>query len=314
MLMEFQSQARSQPSGDIAKERPSFPGMQFQSQARSQPSGDKLLAKNKTSTRLFQSQARSQPSGDALVKLERSGNSSFQSQARSQPSGDAKRPICNHLDKPSFNLKREANPLATANNQLRMVIEQCGFNLKREANPLATKEAKSMSDLASLFQSQARSQPSGDCSRCRKLATHEGVSISSEKPTLWRLKGKPAWHAVSQVSISSEKPTLWRPSQSDPVRLGLCDVSISSEKPTLWRQTGKLSASAAVKCFNLKREANPLATHTSHVAMRLRYVMFQSQARSQPSGDSANISLCVNNAMVSISSEKPTLWRRNATR
>ncbi len=62
-----------------------------------------------------------------------------------------------------FNLRREANPLATQ-------MAECGqsfsnsFNLRREANPLATVQTSVPRVLPPRFQSQARSQSPGDVS------------------------------------------------------------------------------------------------------------------------------------------------------
>ncbi len=62
---------------------------------------------------------------------------------------------------PCFNLRREANPLATALSR-GMGIPQTSFNLRREANPLATTDTASPRADAAEFQSQARSQSPGD--------------------------------------------------------------------------------------------------------------------------------------------------------
>ncbi len=61
------------------------------------------------------------------------------------------------------------------------------------------------------------------------------------------------------VSISGEKPIPWRPYRA--FALGNCwYVSISGEKPIPWRLAHQVSLSTAVYGFNLRREANPLAT------------------------------------------------------
>ncbi len=230
------------------------------------------------------------------------------------------------------------------------------FNLKREANPLATEVLAFLKGVQDWFQSQARSQPSGDDRHPGRSLHPKKVSISSEKPTLWRLdlcmdcaekrdlfqsqaRSQPSgdpMHTVShkahKVSISSEKPTLWRrcisivchspgngfnlKREANPLAtnwrcnacFGLFKVSISSEKPTLWRlvvtiaiPVNRFVSISSEKptlwrrdlptvdhvgdlCFNLKREANPLAT-TIFTWVRESNVKFQSQARSQPSGD-----------------------------
>ena len=64
----------------------------------------------------------------------------FQSQARSQSPSDPlqRQPVPEPT--PSFNLKREASPLATFSDLARDFPHSC-FNLKREASPLATSDA-----------------------------------------------------------------------------------------------------------------------------------------------------------------------------
>ncbi len=89
------------------------------------------------------------------------------------------------------------------------------FNLRREANPLAT-TPRGKAELAhDAFQSQARSQSPGDFHSKYVSLRSSWVSISGEKPIPWRLA----------VQMPLKKPT-----------------------------TG----------FNLRREANPLATQVRH--------------------------------------------------
>src|SRR5947209_3479410 len=61
-------------------------------------------------------------------------------------------------------------------------------------------------------------------------------------------------------------------------------VSISGEKPIHWRQMNKGDKVLVIGSFNLRREANPLATEALHSISRLTF-LFQSQARSQSTGD-----------------------------
>src|SRR5436305_1273116 len=85
------------------------------------------------------------------------------------------------------------------------------FNLRREANPLATTLGINCPAGKTVFQSQARSQSAGDMIGDAECARIAGVSISGEKPIRWR--------RIKQIPMAS-----W-----------------------CWS-------------FNLRREANPLAT------------------------------------------------------
>src|SRR5947208_902618 len=131
------------------------------------------------------------------------------------------------------------------------------FNLSREANPLATPVASSRHPSHSRFQSQSRSQSSGDRGACQYAKT------------------------TMQVSISVEKPILWRPSRNSH-----CIIQFTS--------------------FNLSREANPLAT-SSGALLNNFFHKFQSQSRSQSSGDGECLQERAQSYFVSISVEKPIL-------
>ncbi len=62
-----------------------------------------------------------------------------------------------------------------------------------------------------LFQSLTRSQSSGDTSIREAYARVTGVSISDEKPILWRRGLQEIQDdGLYLVSISDEKPILWR--------------------------------------------------------------------------------------------------------
>src|SRR6266496_2387180 len=89
------------------------------------------------------------------------------------------------LESPSFNLRREANPLATSEKLVELTSFRC-FNLRREANPLATVHEKGNQQGVNKFQSQARSQSTGDVIRSWEMHKHDNVSISGEKPIHWR--------------------------------------------------------------------------------------------------------------------------------
>ncbi len=86
----------------------------------------------------------------------------FQSLSRSQSPGDGYA-VRKHSAIHSFNLCREANPLATASVPVCPTSVLCSFNLCREANPLATSRSGTLGWQSPLF-----------------------VSISVEKPIPWR--------------------------------------------------------------------------------------------------------------------------------
>ncbi len=131
----------------------------------------------------------------------------------------------------SFNLKREANPLATQSSHMVKMIHG-SFNLKREANPLAT------------------------VTTVVSWVTRFTVSISSEKPTLWR-------HALFFICRT----------------FFLCFNLKREANPLatnkLLRQTTHSGS------FNLKREANPLATNGNH-SHRARYRSFNLKREANP--------------------------------
>src|SRR5271167_29830 len=86
-------------------------------------------------------------------------------------------------------------------------------------------------------------------------------------------------------------------------------VSISVEKPIPWRQHALLGKIAIVQCFNLCREANPLATGFGLFGSGVPSG-FQSLSRSQSPGDLLRQALLLQQMKVSISVEKPIPWRR----
>ncbi len=172
----------------------------------------------------------------------------------------------------------------------------------------------------------------------RQLDTASGsltilVSISGEKPIPWRRRSRRNHIDREKVSISGEKPIPWRPdvvrgcptkvyvfqsqarSQSPGdeadvyIVLATDAVSISGEKPIPWRR-GHSSPPLVLQCsFNLRREANPLATRML-IVRHARAGLFQSQARSQSPGDPTQSRPVSRHDRVSISGEKPIPWRR----
>ncbi len=110
-------------------------------------------------------------------------------------------------------------------------------------------------------------------------------------------------------------------------------VSISGEKPIPWRHSAGDWIIGTLVGFNLRREANPLATCglAALACLPWRFQSqarsqspgdlvaegevtgwseFQSQARSQSPGDHKQVLLSIQMSTVSISGEKPIPWRR----
>src|SRR5206468_1934062 len=87
----------------------------------------------------------------------------FQSQARCQAPGDRHRSTEKARGASSFNLRRDARPLATLCEVHRALIFR-------------------------VFQSQARCQAPGDLTWLELLLVHLEVSISGEMPGPWRLR------------------------------------------------------------------------------------------------------------------------------
>jgi len=138
-------------------------------------------------------------------------------------------------------------------------VEPNGFNLRREAIPLATAKIDRVVIFVSVFQSQTRSHPPGDCLVYNIGTAGGAVSISDEKPSPWRRAWRCHCRYWTGVSISDEKPSPWR-----------------RHKHTRGKERGR--------CFNLRREAIPLATIKTDTEELLQQ-KFQSQTRSHPPGD-----------------------------
>ena len=107
----------------------------------------------------------------------------------------------------SFNLKREAAPVATQRNTAHIEQAVTSFNLKREAAPVATKGVKESGRPVFRFQSQTRSRPSCHAVVGGAQALFIPVSISNEKPPQLP-QSRTIKEAVVhfKVSISNEKP------------------------------------------------------------------------------------------------------------
>ena len=161
---EFQSQMRSQSSGDtISTNYGVCRVYSFQSQMRSQSSGDVAGYFSFMASATFQSQMRSQSSGDQFCRLTvRIDLVCFNRRCEANPLATCIRLdyiIAGYL---SFNRRCEANPLATDTIPFCRNLLTVRFNRRCEANPLATYLAMPTSPVPASFQSQMRSQSSGD--------------------------------------------------------------------------------------------------------------------------------------------------------
>ncbi len=159
-----------------------------------------------------------------------------------------------------------------------------------------------------MFQSQARSQSPGDRARRRQPPGRRKFQSQARSQSPGDGAGTPAAPGGTkfQSQARSQSPGDKHRNAGTSRKAG---VSISGEKPIPWRHQGGARGSGVCLCFNLRREANPLATVPNGVAT-LSSLMFQSQARSQSPGD-----VCVTDHetwgyFVSISGEKPIPWRR----
>ncbi len=111
------------------------------------------------------------------------------------------------------------------------------FNLKRDASPVATMKTFTA------------------------LVIINGVSISSEMPAPWRpLDSEP--EEDMDAPFQSQARCQPRGDHMSTEELAQkCYVSISSEMPAPWRRVPRLSIAIASMCFNLKRDASPVATY-----------------------------------------------------
>src|SRR6266516_4535422 len=105
-------------------------------------------------------------------------------------------------------------------------------------------------------------------------------------PGPWRHENAVLYmHSVQNVSISTEMPGPWRPGPS-PMHRQIC-----------W-------------CFNLNRDARPLATEKK-IVQHWETHKFQSQPRCQAPGDEEKNKSEREKLIVSISTEMPGPWRRS---
>src|SRR6266571_4276386 len=184
----------------------------------------------------------------------------------------------------SFNLKRDASPVAT----LFFVVSLCKdyrFQSQARCQPRGDPVPAYRSKKERAFQSQARCQPRGDCVYCCVTLSRQRVSISSEMPAPWRLQALVCRGSLVRsfnLKRDASPVATWRwCSRSSRLR----DVSISSEMPAPWRHgcqerqerdidkfqsqarcqpRGDASCSSLYpgrfNGFNLKRDASPVAT------------------------------------------------------
>ena len=183
----------------------------------------------------------------------------FQSQARCQAPGDCM--TCNSQAQSAvgFNLKRDARPLATQS-ILRMAVACICFNLKRDARPLATDDIASA--MSCRMTVSISSEMPGPWRRSRLVlasSDHADVSISSEMPGPWRRIVRVARHQVHDVSISSEMPGPWRRLVALQCVIEYRSFQSQARCQAPGDMHGCLSLPAC-SCFNLKRDARPLAT------------------------------------------------------
>src|SRR6266702_4471162 len=110
------------------------------------------------------------------------------------------------------------------------------FNLKRDASPVATMKTFTA------------------------LVIINGVSISSEMPAPWRpLDSEP--EEDMDAPFQSQARCKPRGDHMSTAELAQkCYVSISSEMPAPWRQQLREVLRRDTLCFNLKRDASPVAT------------------------------------------------------
>ena len=145
----------------------------------------------------------------------------------------------------------------------------------REAKP-ATE------DISMMFQSQMRSQSSGDTKPYKHIAGSIVVSIADAKPILWRHdSGKVSHNCSMRVSIADAKPILWRLLSKSLSRI-VIEVSIADAKPILWRRNRRISFSAYEVSSQMRSQSSGDCWHTVAVSANST---FQSQMRSQSSGD-----------------------------
>ena len=118
----------------------------------------------------FNRRCEANPLATAGLRYQSLVYSEFQSQMRSQSSGDMSEQMNASVSKLGFNRRCEANPLATFLFP-RPLAPVRGFNRRCEANPLATQKLMLTLGTYTAFQSQMRSQSSGDPSKKKGKAS-----------------------------------------------------------------------------------------------------------------------------------------------
>src|SRR5205823_5894058 len=110
------------------------------------------------------------------------------------------------------------------------------------------------------FQSQARSQSSGDVTLTGDSLQGEAVSISGEKPVLWRRR---TWirrtYPAGSFNLRREASPLATPLPFREARRRQSFNLRREASPLATAQLAGISLTAR-PCFNLRREASPLAT------------------------------------------------------
>ncbi len=129
------------------------------------------------------------------------------------------------------------------------------------------------------------------------------LSISNEKPPQLPLPRTLRVVNVLPLSISNEKPP--QLPQGASIKLTrFWAVSISNEKPPQLPLLHPIVKTDRFRCFNLKREAAPVATSCRGARWNQR-CLFQSQTRSRPSCHAGMSQPTASQLQVSISNEKP---------
>ncbi len=228
----------------------------------------------------------------------------FQSQTRSRPSCHGACPARRNTAFPAVSISNEKPPQ----------LPRC------KTGPF--------SGSAYQFQSQTRSRPSCHVPIALYLPLTMQVSISNEKPPQLPLilyplnsgsahmfqsqtRSRPSCH-LPALADSFDKPEFQSQTRSRPschftipmFYLLDCEVSISNEKPPQLPHPLSQRTYPVRLCFNLKREAAPVATwRRTQGAFRLP--RFQSQTRSRPSCHGERRFCVLLRQRVSISNEKP---------
>ena len=204
--------------------------MKFQSQTRCQPPGDDAqLGRRDSTVSEFQSQTRCQPPGDHHKAVVSAGNLSFNLRRDASPLATSVVKSDGQSAHLSFNLRRDASPLTTLLIRYAEQVE-LGFNLRRDASPLTT-SSHVQQPPAFGFNLRRDASP---------LTTHEPTSMMAS----------------------------------------LLSFNLRRDASPLTTQEG---LDRAISCFNLRRDASPLTTKIRR--NNLGRLMFQSQTRCQPPDD-----------------------------